>query len=118
VRLHVEVRADILILRYHVVRPTGVAEAVYQHVESHFRLLELADRYRVMSLDELRGQYHALSALDGAAQDAERVRAALTDYAATFQAEYGVNHWRTVLYGSLAQNDQFSDGGFTVMNVA
>jgi hypothetical protein len=26
--------------------------------------------------------------------------------------EFGVNHWRAVLYAGLAENDEFCDGGF------
>ncbi len=115
VHLDVEVRPDVLSLSYRVVRPTGIAQATYRHVESHFRLLNLADRYRIMSLDEIRGQHHTLLRLYGEAEDAGRVGLGLTEEAETFEAAYGPNHWRAVLYAALADSDDFCDGGFKII---
>jgi len=53
--------------------------------------------------------------LYGANEDAERVATNLLEKATDFEEEYGPNYWLTVLYHTLAVNQQFCDGGFEVL---
>ena len=108
----VTVSQDALGLTYRITRPAGMTQLTCQHLRSHFRLLGLADRYRIMSLDHLRGRYKTLSRLYGPAENAGRVSAGLAQEAEGYEDEYGVNHWRAVLYRALADDDEFCDGGF------
>lgn len=113
----VNVRPAAIILTFRVRRPEGVTRARFQQIASHFRLLELADRYRRMSLDELRGQYRALDRLYGASADATRVADEVNSWADTLAAEFGTSHWRVSLYRALAASNDFCDGGFrAIMN--
>lgn len=116
--LAVTVSGETIGLTYRVERPVGLPYSAYLQIESHFRLLRLADRYRIMSLDELRGRYAALLRLYGAGENAGRVKAMLTDEADTLTAAYGVNHWRAVMYAGLGAHETFCDGGFRVIGTA
>ena len=87
----------------------------FRHLESHFRLLRLADRYQVMSLEHLRSQYHALARFYGSGEDADRVATELLQEAEDYEAVYGANHWRAILYRGLAAHNEFCDGGFEVL---
>ena len=89
--------------------------ATFRHLRSHFRLLDLADRYRRMGLEHLGGQYRAFKRAYGAGEDAERVSDQLGQTAADFEEQYGENYWLAVLYRSLASHDEFCDGGFEVL---
>lgn len=114
-RVRVTVLANALGLTYRFVRPVGMTRATSRHLRSHFRLLRLADRYRIMSLDHLRGRYRALLRLYGPAEDPGRVSAFLAQEAENYEDEYGVNHWRAILYRALANDNKFCDGGFEAL---
>lgn len=115
----VEVRAriasDALILSYQLTRPAAMALRSFQHLQSHFRELNLADRYRKMALEHLGGQYPALRRAYGAGEDAERVKNKLTEGAEDFEEVSGPNYWLAKLYRTLAGNVDFCDGGFEVV---
>ncbi len=114
-RVEVTVLADALGLTYRIARPAGMTQPTYRHLKSHCLLLGLANRYRIMSLEDLRGRYKALSRLYGPVEDAGRVSAGLAQEAEDYEDEYGVNYWRAVLYRALADDDEFCDGGFEVV---
>jgi hypothetical protein len=61
VRVHVNILPDVLSLAFKVVRPKGMKLEVFQQLQSHFNVLRLADRYRIMSLDHLRDQHRGLA---------------------------------------------------------
>ena len=111
----IDLRANALLLGFRVTRPGGMALATFQHLRSHFRLLNLADRYRRMSLEHLGGQYRALKRAYGPGEDAERVSSELALAAEDFEERHGENYWLAVLYRALAEHDSFCDGGFEVL---
>lgn len=110
VRARMEV--DALILSYHLTQPAGMALRTFQHLQSHFNELNLADRYRRMGLEHLGGQYPALRRAFGLGQDAHRVAAKLIEGAEDFEEVSGPNYWLAKLYRALAGNDDFCAGGF------
>ena len=113
--LEVRLRRSAIVLRYRLFKPAAVPRAVFVHLQNHFDLLKLADRYRVMSLDELRGRFGAISDQYGPEQNARRLSNFLAQEAASYSAEYGLNHWRAVLYATLADHNDFCDGGFVAI---
>lgn len=104
--------ADALILSYRLTRPAGMAQRSFQHLRSHFRALNLADRYRRMGLEHLGGQYPALRRAYGLGEDAQRVAEKLIEGAQDFEEVSGPNYWLAKLYRALASNIGFCDGGF------
>jgi hypothetical protein len=108
---------DALILSYRVVRPATMSERIFQQLRSHFDKLDLADRYRRMSLEYLGEQYRAFSRAYGRAEDSTRVAEKLQQLSEDFGAEYGVNHWRAKLCEALSRNVEFCDGGFEVVKI-
>ncbi len=108
---------DALVLSYRLTRPTGMTARTFQHLQSHFRLLGLADRYRLMALEHLGGQYPALRRAYGVGEDAERVASKLIEGAEDFEEASGPNYWLAKLYRALAANDEFCDGGFEAVRV-
>lgn len=104
-----------LTLSYRVVQPAGMTLETYRQLHSHFSLLRLADRYRLMSLEHLRDRYRALARFYGPEEDAGRVADELNQDAEDLSAEHGPNHWRAVLYRALAADAAFCDGGFNVL---
>lgn len=110
-----DLRTDAIILAFRVIRPAGMALATFQRLQSHFRLLNLADRYQRMALEHLGGQYRALKRTYGLGEDAERVSNELSLDAEDFEARYGENYWLAILYRALAEHDDFCDGGFEVL---
>lgn len=110
------VGAKALILSYRLVRPTTMTLRTFQQLNSHFRELDLADRYRRMSLEHLGGQYPALRRAYGSRENAERVAEKLAELAEDFEEVSGPNYWLAKLYRALAGNEYFCDGGFNVIN--
>lgn len=104
--------ADALILSYRLIRPVGMTDHTFQHLQSHFNMLDLADRYRRMGLEHLGGQYPALRRAYGVGEDALRVAAKLIEGAEDFEEMSGPNYWLAKLYRALASNEDFCDGGF------
>jgi 5-methylcytosine-specific restriction endonuclease McrA len=111
----IDLQANAIVLGFRVTRPAGMALASFQHLRSHFRLLDLADRYRRMALEHLGGQYRALKRAYGPGEDAERVASELALAAEDFEERYGENYWLAVLYRALAAHDDFCDGGFEAL---
>jgi 5-methylcytosine-specific restriction endonuclease McrA len=116
VKVNITLRPDAMILRYVVVRPADMALPIFERLQSHFRHLRLADRYRLMALEYLRGQHNALNRIYGDANDADRVTQHLIEQAGEFEGSRGQNYWLTALYRTLAGDRQFCDGGFAVLN--
>lgn len=116
IQLRVTLLPDALGLSFRVHRPDGMAARVFLHLQSHFRLLRLSDRYRRMSLEHLRERRRALARFYGPARDAGRVAAELRQDADDFESDFGPNHWRAVLYRALANDVAFCDGGFRVLD--
>ncbi|WP_146113092.1 HNH endonuclease [Paracoccus yeei] len=108
----VRIEANALVLSYRLVRPDGMALRVYQHLQSHFTELNLADRYRLMGLEHLAGHYHAFRRAYGRTRDAIRVAERLRECAEDFEDAFGLNYWMAQLYLALAKNADFCDGGF------
>ena len=88
-----------------------------RHLQSHFEALNLADRYRRMSLDHL-GEYHpALRRAYGDNRIAGRVADELIKAAGDAEVVAGISFWRARLYGALSANDVFCDGGFELTRI-
>lgn len=114
--LSVTLFPDALGLSYGLRRPSGVSVQTFAHLQSHFSLLRLADRYRTMALEHLRERRRALARFYGPARNAGRVAAELNQEAEDFEEDFGPNHWRAILYRTLAADDEFCDGGFRVLD--
>lgn len=110
-------RRTAISLAFRVMRPSGMTYAKYLHIKSHFSTLNLANRYRLMSLAHLRDLYRPLARFYGDDENPSRVRDNLLQRASDFEADYGLNDWRAVLYRSLAAIDEFCDGGFAVLRI-
>ena len=108
---------DALVLSYRLTRPAGMAVRTFRHLQSHFDLLGLADRYRLMGLEHLGGQYPALRRAYGAGENAERVAETLIGGARDFEEVSGLNYWLAKLYRALAANGDFCAGGFEAVQV-
>ena len=115
--VRVRMEADTLILSYRLTRPAGMALQTFQHLKAHFNALDLADRYRRMSLEHLGGQYPALRRAFGPGEDATRVAETLIEGAENFEEVSGPNYWLAKLYRALAGNNDFCDGGFEAVRV-
>jgi hypothetical protein len=109
------IEADALIMSYRLTRPAGMALQTFQHLQSHFNELDLADRYRRMGLEHLGGQHPALRRAYGLGEGAERVAEKLIEGAEDFEEVSGPNYWLAKLYRALAGNEDFCDGGFEVV---
>jgi hypothetical protein len=116
VSLSVTLLPDALGLSFRLRRPAVLPAHIFQQVHSHFRLLRLADRYRMMSLVHLRDRRRALARFYGPGRDAGRVAAELIQEAQDYEDDFGPNNWRAILYRALAAHDAFCDGGFQVLN--
>ncbi|QNP60067.1 HNH endonuclease [Paenacidovorax monticola] len=110
-------REDALIMSYRLVRPAGMQQQTFLHLQSHFDVLGLADRYRRMGFEHLGGLYPALRRAYGVGMSANRVANKLIQGAEDFEETNGLNHWLAKLYRALASNANFCDGGFEVVRV-
>jgi hypothetical protein len=108
---------DALVISYRICRPQGMSLQTYRHLQAHFRVLNLGDRYRRMGLENLGELYPSFRRAYGAASDAARVAEKLIDDAYDVEESFGPNFWRAKLYRSLAANDAFCDGGFEAIKV-
>lgn len=104
-----------MILKFELVKPGGMSDTTFKRLKSHFELLDLADRYRLMALEHIRGQYRALIRAYGPMKDAKRVSESLVQGAADYEELYGNNYWLAVIYRALAANNDFCNGGFEVL---
>jgi hypothetical protein len=102
----------VLVISYRLSRPLGMQNVTFQHLGSHFAQLNLADRYRRMSLSHLGEEYPSLLRTYGVARDAGRVSQKLTDTADDKAEIFGENFWLVVLYRALAADLDFCNGGF------
>lgn len=103
---------DALIISFRMQRPAGMLLRTFRQLQSHFEVLNLADRYRRMSLDHLGEYYPALLRAYGDDENADRVAVELIKAASDTEMVAGNNNWRAKLYRALAENDAFCDGGF------
>lgn len=114
-RVDIGLSADGLQLSFRIARPPGLPQRVFRHLENHFNLLKLGNRYRRRALIKLGDQYRPLKRAYGTAEDALRVAARLSEEAEDLENEWGANYWLAVLYQTLANNEEFCDGGFEVI---
>lgn len=111
----IALQAGALLLSFRLVRPLGMQLQTFNHLRSHFQILDLADRYRRMGLEHLGGQYRALKRAYGDGENANRVAEELLLEADDFEQLYGENYWLAVLYRALATHNEFCDGGFEAL---
>lgn len=107
----IRVRNDSIGTHWKITSPATLASVVAARLESHFIQLDLADRYRRFSNDEMRGQAHAMNK---AFQKGgfTRLTLSLQKQAKTLSKAFGPNHWRVVLYETLAKNEEFCSTGY------
>lgn len=115
--VRVRMEENALILSYSLNQPAGMLLQTFQHLTSHFNELDLADRYRRMGLEHLGGLYPALRRAYGPGEDANRVAKMLVEGAEDFEEVSGPNYWLAKLYRALADNNDFCDGGFEVVQI-
>ena len=72
-------------------------EVIFHHLKLHFRVLNLAERYRLMALDHRLGQYRALMRMYGTAKNAAGVSNGLLEKVEYFAADQGENYWHAVM---------------------
>lgn len=113
--LETKVLAEGLILKFNLERPATLAEIKFQHIHNHFTKLNLAERYRNMSLSHLREERKAFRRHFGKDQSSKRLAGELLKVAKEKEADYGSNYWQVVLYRSLAANTTFCGGGFEIL---
>ncbi|QIM50818.1 HNH endonuclease [Hydrogenophaga crocea] len=88
-------------------RPAGMADALWQLIDSHFRKLNLIERYNERGNDEVSEILSdCRSYVAAGGQDA---RAFLSLQAADRAAVYGRNHWIAVLMEAVAAHADFDD---------
>ncbi|MEN5290209.1 hypothetical protein [Stenotrophomonas lactitubi] len=104
-----------LALSYTVRRPNGMKLARFQHLQSHFKEMNLADRYRRMGLENLGEKYPSLRRAYGNDKDPQRVAKALLEAAGDVAESKGENYWLVRLYRALAEVEVFCDGGFEII---
>lgn len=114
VDLQVEIVGDALALSFDVVKPLDMEENTFFRLRSHFNKLRLADRYSRSSLELLGDQRSAFDDAYAAGAGLHGVREALLSEAGKYN-RHGPNHWRIVLFETLAAYDEFCDGGFVVI---
>ena len=113
--LTVNVSATTINCTYQIMQTPNMSLVQHAQIESHFRLLKLAERYRLMSLGDLPGMGQALLRHYGNPGNPNSVRERLLEEADSIASAFGVNHWRSVLHAGLGQCDEFCDGGFKVV---
>lgn len=106
-----------LVLSYALTQPAGMSDRTFQHLNSHFKELKLADRYRKDSLVHLGDQYPAFRRAYGPDGNAQRVVGKLIESAEDKEEVHGLNHWLAKLYRALAADARFCNGGFQVIRV-
>lgn len=80
------------------------------HTSNRFQL----DDNNIIS--SLQGEFCGpINRIYGKNNKADLVAQELRNRAGDFQEDYGINHFLTVLYRSLASHDEFCDGGFSVL---
>lgn len=114
-KLSLRINARSIILNFKLRKPMLMSAQVFGQLTSHFELLQLADRYRLMSLDELKGQYQAIARVGRGPLGPQKVSEHLAEQAASFTNAFGANHWRSVLYQTLSHSREFCVGGFSAM---
>lgn len=115
VKVDVVIREDALVLAYTLVRPAMMAEVMFEQMRSHFELLRLADRYRVMALNHLRGEYRTFARFFDIEKRGDRLARELSQRSADLAEGVGANNWLVVLYEALSEHSEFCDGGFVVL---
>ena len=114
--LDVKLHKTALALRFRVVKPGKMTEKTFRHLKSHFCQLRLGVRFRNMSFNHLRDRKLAFARFYGSGKNAKLVSDELMQDATDFEVEHGPNHWRAVLYRTLARHPDFCDGGFSILD--
>lgn len=111
--LSVRIDSQTLILKFNIRKVDSMTETTFRYVSNHFRVLDLGNRYRAFATNTLR---EARVSLDRQYKHGPTaVKEYLGNEADSIAASSGSNHWRTVLFATLAMNQSFCDGGFTVI---
>jgi hypothetical protein len=92
-----------------------MALETFQRLQAHFKALDLADRYRLMGLEHLGGQYPALRRAYGSIGDPSRVAEKLLEVAEDLEAVHGTNYWLAKLNRALNGDGPFCASGFEVV---
>ena len=107
--------ANVIVVNFSIERPTGIPSHVYHLLRSHLSELDLVRRYQIMSLQHMsdtRGSYRRLFELDGTGV---ALAGELSMFSDDLAADYGRNHWLSVLNSSMARDVNFCNGGFAVL---
>lgn len=118
VSVDVQLAPDALLLRWSVNRARGMRHRTFLQLQSHFHELDLASRYRRMSLDLLRDMLPALQRSYGGARRWKRVSKELGTQSQDAADRNGSNYWKAVLFDALAHSREFCDEGFLVLAAA
>lgn len=105
---------DTVAVDFSVAHTPSVPASVFETLQSHFDLLDLANLYGGQSTEML---FEKLVPLYEHAADGgpEEVRRYLEREARGAAARRGPNHWKPVALQALAASDEFCDGGFTAL---
>lgn len=109
--LRVRFAAPDLVLTYDVERPRDMGPDEFAVVEAHFANLDLARRFNLWALDDLRSIAGVLGATYAIGEDATAVRTELQS-AANYS---GRRYWCALLYRQLGDLPDFCNGGFSVL---
>lgn len=113
--LKVRVQDEGIILTFKIIQIEGMSNEIFSHISSHFKRLDLGNRYRKNALDVLTGARYGLGKLYESG--ANSVSEYLKKEAVSNESAFGRNYWRTVLFSTLASDHEFCDGGFRVISI-
>lgn len=114
-KVRIRLMPNALVLHYQLTKPENMSDATFSHLSLHFKHLNLANRYQLMALTNLRDMHGTFKRRYGVNKDAGRVSAELIEKAEDLESLYGCNDWLVILYRALASNTEFCDGGFNVL---
>ncbi len=115
VNIETKIPESALVIKFNIKKGVGMNLRIYNRLLSQFGLLKLSDRYSRMSLCELKEKHHSLRRIYGLHSRAEDVARELKRLAKETTDCHGINHYLSVLYGSLSDDAVFCDGGFEVL---
>jgi hypothetical protein len=91
-------------VRFYVQPPPSIGPSMQRRIVSHFGKLGLADYYLQESAIEVSEKRHEVTRLLDEGMKATAIKAILRRQASSAAAIRGLNHWRAVLLGALAEN--------------
>lgn len=115
-KANLEIKADLMVLKFHLAKPAGMAKYTFLHLQSHFNELGLAKRYMTNGLLHLREKRASYQRIYEPDNDALSLSERLAEEAQDFIDDYGANYWLAVLYKTLSTHTQFCAGGFSVLD--